>query len=405
MKRRLFFPIALCLVSLISFTACSDNDGKDENGGGYSNLSVEQRKQRLEEVGVNLLNKINPEDHKLAIQALASFTELFAMDADDEVLPYDELAAANNLSTAVALAAGDMDFMDLLDLDPGTYVYNFMTQEFDKTAATPSNGVTYKYPVGSSTTNNATIEAVYSGESETEIEGAKIPSLVNILLTVNGTEQLKAEISHNGKLNDLADYAEITVARTYVTRAEIKARSGNVYCNSNLRLNGDEVLSMNGTVTGSFTLPSSPDTDLDGEEEMEKINDANFTISVLGQLSIVGSANTRAIIDYQTTHTSDNEFNKELVDALVNVYNQNMDIRVLNNDASILAKIEKYTMADKSYDYTSPGYPLKDAYYDELAFRFDDNTLIDIEEFTDNGFNDLVNIWKRLADKYESFLD
>lgn len=407
MDRRLFFSVALCLFSLMSFTSCSDDDKDDKGGntGGYSNLSVEQRKQKVEKVGIDLLNKINPEDHKVAIQALNSFVDLFP--DDEQVTPgYGPLAAANNLGTAVALAAGAMNFMDLIAVDPGTFVYNPRTQEFDRTARTPSNGVIYQYPVGNSPTNNATIEATYSGESLTEIDGVKIPSLINILLTVDGAEQLKAEVSHTGKLNDLADYAEITVARTYVTRADITARSGRVYCKSNLRVGGEEILSMNGTITGTFTLPSSPDTNLDPDEESEKIDNADFTISVLNQLSIAGTANTRAIIDYQTTHTSDIEFNKELVDALVNVYNQNMDIRILDQDASVLANIVKYTLTDKVYYWnsvTNKG-ETRDGYYDELAFRFDDNTLIDIEEFTDNGFNDLINAWTSLAKAYESFL-
>ncbi len=404
MKRKLFFPVALCLISVLSFTACSDDD-KDGNDGGYSNLSVEQRKQRVEEVGVALLNKINPDDHKVAIQALESLEDLLS---EEEVVEpdYRPFAATNNLGAAVALAAGDMSFMDLIDVEPGTYVYNFTTQDFDRTAATPSNGVIYKYPVGNSTVNNAIIEAIYSGESSTEVDGVKIPSLVNILLTVDGTEQLKAEVSHNGRLNDLTDYAEITIARTYITRADITARSGYVFCKSNMRINGEEILSMNGTVSGSFALPSTPNSDWDEDAEMEKINDANFTISVLNQLSIVGNANTRAIIDYQKSHSSDIEFDKVAVDALVNIYNQNMDIRILDQDASILANIVKYTLTDKTYYWnpvTNKG-ETRDGYYDELAFRFDDNTLIDIEEFTDNGFNELINVWERLANMYESFL-
>ena len=47
MKKLLSFSLALCLVSAFVFTSCSD-DGNDEGGGNFSNLSVEQRKQRVE---------------------------------------------------------------------------------------------------------------------------------------------------------------------------------------------------------------------------------------------------------------------------------------------------------------------------------------------------------------------
>ena len=81
MKKLLSFPLALCLVSAFVFTSCSD-DENDGNGGNFSNLSVEQRKQRVESVGVDLMNKINPADHEIAVKAINSL-DILLNDANN----------------------------------------------------------------------------------------------------------------------------------------------------------------------------------------------------------------------------------------------------------------------------------------------------------------------------------
>ena len=148
MKKLLSFPLALCLVSAFVFTSCSD-DENDGNGGNFSNLSVEQRKQRVESVGVDLMNKINPADHEIAVKAINSL-DILLNDAnnipeeDIQPSPFPQfnmkslraMTALNNLGGVVGLASGNMTIAEWAELDLGTYTYDSVKEEFDFVSGT-----------------------------------------------------------------------------------------------------------------------------------------------------------------------------------------------------------------------------------------------------------------------------
>lgn len=129
----------------------------------------------------------------------------------------------------------------------------------------------------------------------------------------------------------------------------------------------------------------------------------------MGQLAITGTANQRQL------SRPDNEIgnvdeNKATVDALVAVYNANMDVNLMDlSNNTALAKGEMYTYEDK-YCYTDwqTNKEICHYYYEEaLGLRFDDDTMIDFEDFVDDGagFGELIDAFNRLAQAYENYIN
>ena len=418
MKKLLSFPLALCLVSAFVFTSCSD-DENDGNGGNFSNLSVEQRKQRVESVGVDLMNKINPADHEIAVKAINSL-DILLNDAnnipeeDIQPSPFPQfnmkslraMTALNNLGGVVGLASGNMTIAEWAELDLGTYTYDSVKEEFDFVSDT-DNKVIVKYPMEGSKTNNVKIEASFSNSS-TVVDNVIIPSQVDVELSVDGTEQISASVSYKGELDNQNDHAIITIAGKYVAEATVSAKDGSVNCSATLKVGNELLISSTGSISGSFQIPDADASESDIENEAEKINWAKVDINIMGQLAITGTANPGAIIKADNEIGYDDE-NKATVDALVAVYNANMDVSLVDlSDNTALAKGEMYTYEDK-YCYTDwqTNKEICHYYYEEeLALRFDDDTMIDFEDFVDDraGFGELIDAFNRLSQTYEDYI-
>ena len=86
-----------------------------------------------------------------------------------------------------------------------------------------------------------------------------------------------------------------------------------------------------------------------------------------------------------------------------------MDVSLVDlSDNTALAKGEMYTYEDK-YCYTDwqTNKEICHYYYEEeLAFRFDDDTMIDFEDFVDDraGFGELIDAFNRLSQTYEDYI-
>ena len=420
MKKILSFPLALCLMSVFVLGSCSDDDNDGGDNGNYSSLSVEQRKQRIETVGVDFMNKINPADHEVALKAVNSLSSLLA--AEDEVVGGEpgrpdfqmktlkSMVTINNLGAVVRLASGNMTIAEFAGLDLGTYTYNPVKEDFDYVAGT-GNKVIVNYPVEGSATNNAKLEASFSN-STTVVDNVIIPSQVDMTLSVDGTEQISASVSYKGQLDNQNDHAIITIAGKYVAEATVSAKDGAANCSATLKVGNDVLISATGNISGSFQIPDVDASESQVENEAKKINSAKVDINIMGQLAITGTANPGAIIKFEDDFDgTGNE--KADTEALVVVYNANMDINLMDlSNNTKLATGEMYTYEDKYCypEWADGGYTGKEIcsyYYDEaLGLRFDDDTLVDFEDFIDDksGFGDLIDAFNRLSQAYESYI-
>ena len=57
-------------------TACTDDEGKQSSG---TNLTPDEHKEKLENIGLEVLGKINPADHERLLNAIDNFARLVPM--------------------------------------------------------------------------------------------------------------------------------------------------------------------------------------------------------------------------------------------------------------------------------------------------------------------------------------
>lgn len=87
-------------------TACTDDEGKQSSG---TNLTPDEHKEKLENIGLEVLGKINPADHERLLNAIDNFARL----ADDG------LDIEPGQSNPVGSESGKDDGKHLPQIQPG----------------------------------------------------------------------------------------------------------------------------------------------------------------------------------------------------------------------------------------------------------------------------------------------
>ena len=88
-------------------TACTDDEGKQSSG---TNLTPDEHKEKLENIGLEVLGKINPADHEKLLNAIDNFARL----ADDGL----DIERDKAIQSGVNLAGKD-DGKHLPQIQPG----------------------------------------------------------------------------------------------------------------------------------------------------------------------------------------------------------------------------------------------------------------------------------------------
>ena len=185
----------VCLVTLA--TGCSDSDGEgtpERQGKPITELTPDENKKELENIGMDLLSKINPDDHAVLLKTIARFDEIIPSPEIYSVLKsVGKVCADTDLSEMVSLASTRFA---VVDMSYGTWEYNESTSQWDNKETGQKGEVTYKFKVDGTA---ATIHATYSDKT-IRFEGRTVPVGVSMKVTL-GTDTL-AELNSSINMNE-----------------------------------------------------------------------------------------------------------------------------------------------------------------------------------------------------------
>lgn len=181
----------VCLVTLA--TGCSDSDGEgtpERQGKPITELTPDENKKELENIGMNLLSKINPDDHAELLKTIARFDEIIPSPEIYSVLKsVGKVCADTDLSEMVSLASTRFAVVSY-----GTWEYNESTSQWDKEPGQKGE-VTCKFKVDGTA---ATIYATYSDKT-ISFEGQTVPVGLSMKITLGATTlaELNSSINMN----------------------------------------------------------------------------------------------------------------------------------------------------------------------------------------------------------------
>ena len=184
----------VCLVTLA--TGCSDSDGEgtpERQGKPIAELTPDENKKELENIGMNLLSKTNPDDHAELLKTIARFDEIIPSPEIYSVLKsVGKVCADTDLSEMVSLASTRFA---VVDMSYGIWEYNESTSRWDNKETGQKGEVTYKFKVDGTA---ATIHATYSDKT-IRFEGRTVPVGVNMKVTLEATTlaELNSSINMN----------------------------------------------------------------------------------------------------------------------------------------------------------------------------------------------------------------
>lgn len=414
MRHLLKFSFVACLGLMMFTTACDDTKEPDGGDPTYSKLTPDEHKAKLEETGTKLLAQIDPEDHKQAVLALSSLSDLL-VESDDSGIEYPQVQALQKLTAkipmgeVIRIATGESEITKISDAF-GVYTYNSVTKDWDESPAT--DRLEYNYPLKGSLVNTAKLLLTYS-PSTTIIDGVEVPSEVTVKLTVGGVEQLALNATYTGEWGKQTDVVKLTIAGKYVLEANLVAKEKTVTCHVSFK-KGNTILMDGGIdLKGGFKIPT---TEGGVESESEKIETAVVAMDLMSEITLAASGNVATIIN-EMNKIPDNLTEKAQLEAETGIVNKNVAAALVYSSsklaiATLKFGIDETTETQQQFQgFDSNGNPIyKDVtytYYDVLPLLvFGDGSQIDIESYFDDEkvFSSLIKEFENLIQKYEDIL-
>lgn len=421
-------------------TGCTE---KGPDGEKFSKLTVEENKASIEDAGIEFVAIMDDMSTMETIDVLINMGEtldqapppLKALEngskinttlktvlqvANDEKALYDLFHV---LAGPGELAEDPESIEDLWDDIVGTYTWNESLGDWDVVEG--GDAVIVEFPSSNtSTTNDATLTisdydgVVVANPLDDEYTG-DLPVSLNMNLAV-GAETLismvyGAEYNEEGIPSSIA--VELTI-ETYTFEVDLSNDTELISVNYKFTADGEVVMDMGATGEGLFTEENVEantytvtetntyvsdfvyndatgeweevyDTYTDEWEEVEfeeVINSAKahfqlFYIAVRGEVNIKGLADQIRIIDEQWDDETISE--DSIMSQYADEINEYVGMRIVNVDENtILATAEAYVEKEVNSDYN-------DAWIN-MRFRFPDESLIDVETYFENGFDNFI---------------
>lgn len=412
------------LVLAVSMVSCNDSDdngdnGGGGNGGGTSPLTPDQHKAKLETIGKDFVAKFNPNDHKVAAEALECLNEIIdapgLFDGDDEVAvptpPFQEIAATvfsvarnNNMNGLAALAAMDADEYRLSEY-AGVYTYNATKKEWEKTDA--SNKIELKYDL-----NGKTCDLLLTFEGGSDYDKAEdviveVPEKVNFSMKVADAEQISASVVT--KLTDGQKSADVAVKVSliggYKWELSVSAKSNIVTETYSMSKNSEVLMASVAKLTGNKL--TDPD-EIENGEAGDLLADGEFDFRVM-DVALKGKGDIKAIID-AVDKIPDALTEKEKAQMEADAYNKYANISMsYYGDAEKVADIKMDIYFDGTGNRYNPetGKTEKvDYYYVSPCLIFaSDGSKFEMETyFSEANFGSLIKSVETLVNKYADLI-
>ncbi len=458
MKKKSLLLIGSALV--VAFSSCK----KDDENLPFNKLSVEENKALVETSAIEAAQTFDAmKDHDVIDAMVSLGTNL---DASDPLSakPTKKSKVTQTVNTIAGIESGEAGIRDVFAVlaapveftsdDPesiqdvweelvGTYTWNFVEESWDYEAN--ADAIVFLFPsTTDGTTNNATLTikdyegVVIASPIDEEYEG-DLPVSLNLDLKIDGsvvlTYTFAVEYNDDGIPSSIA--SDLTMS-PYKFSVDVTNNDEEISATYQFTDDGDIVLMMQGSIEGDFTQENIDEntyivtdtwewtnyqynpqtgnyeevivTETDEWEEVE-IGGIIHTGSIKLQLyniSVVGSGNVTAIADsieamYPDDYWDDPDFDeKTMTEREADMMNEHLQIYVIDEDSrKKIADVEAYVVEDID-DWGTD-------YYIDFRMVFGDGSLVDLETYFEEGFEDLVDelngIISDLNNKYDWDLD
>lgn len=383
MRKFYFMSMLLAILLVPVLSSCSSDD--DDNGKGdyteypYSSLTPEQQKEKLAADANTFITKVDGLSTSKGVKLISSLNDL-------PDLPDFTTSSASDKKVK------DSSIEKIIEINEfhGTYTWNFTTEDWDKTEATDK--LTLLLPASEASRlankNDGKIEVTGVASEATTDNGYRLPKELKALLFVDnanvGTINVSAtEVS----ADNYPKSANVSITLEDYTISMSAEKGSNNKTSFSFKKGNESLLE------GTANLNGNLEEDKDyGESAAEvKIMD-NLLVAHKGDLGKVFSEYEKIDVKYDDvdwTETIDKAYYEEKVAA----WNNNMTSSLVSRkDETKIADMILMLYVEKEGQYT---------YYDQVpAFKFNDDTIVDMEVYFGKGFDNVLSNWEDFINKF-----
>lgn len=408
MTSKLKFWIPCLMLSMVSFTSCSDDDnnGDGPSGGGSEPLTSEQSKEKLSEIGQNLIGLVNAEDQRKLIELgdyfsdIAGSLEFQEKDQVRKAIRTIVAASQGDMAAVYSLAAPNSEIYQASDYY-GVYTYNKQTDEWPRTDSNSELALKFADKQG----QQAEIRIAATGnEADIKYDDVivKVPAKITATIKLGSTTLTSVEIT-TANVRNTPREADITVnvdASGYKVSTSVSAGPSQVKANYLISIKGTEA------VKGEAYLNGSNMTADEGKNENieDRFNDAQAQANIMGEALVTLKCESYKELARKMEEVKDQydrSSSQAAAQATANVYKQ-----YLNGGLTFTGSDQQSaTLAFQPYIVEK--WNGVEYWEVEPLLQFEDESLISFEKYFDAAsgpFKSLANSFEALVDSFDGFI-
>jgi hypothetical protein len=450
---------SLLLITVAFFALALFSCKKDKiQGEKFSPMSIEENKAIIEDAGIEFVQSLNRMKSIETVGVIVNLSEILSSSVYDKKSLSHDSKVFSTLETFTSVAQGDKKINDLyssmissaeLSDDPasiqefwnesvGTYNWNSNTNDWDIQYG--GTKIIVKFPSKEeSNINDATLTisdykgVIISNPLDDEYEG-DLPVSLKADLKV-GTKTLVtmtfgASYNSEGIPNSVA--SDLTI-EGYKFEIDISNTSKRVSVNYKFSENGKTIIQLGASGDGLFTEKNINDNTNtvqysdtfgywdwnynpatgqyeqqwveytyeweDVQVDFEEILNSASAHFQLYNIALRGDINVKGLVDeiklIEKDYDADLINDKTMADKIAVQINKHLNLRLVNvTNNEILAKAEAYVVKDIGYNW--------DDYYIKMRLKFGDGSVIDLDTYFEDGFNDFIDELNRFIDDINS---
>jgi hypothetical protein len=400
MKKILFFSLALA----ISVSSCKKKSNADEEEDPnspfkleYSNLTTEQHKQKIEESGIQFVEKLSSLPDQKFIDLLSYLAELGpSISSTSSTFAIGRAAKVKDLR-GIFKAATSATSVSRLSENYKIYTWNFQTESFDETAS--NDRFEIRFPSDAlRTSNNSVLTVTYVASNiiaTVDGDSAELPASVTTTLKMNNKEELKITSLYEYKSDGTPTKVAVNLMMGVYTLKTKVANDGAVSSTELAFLKGAEsLMSLNASANGNLSLNSASSS----SNPDDIVKNANATFEIMN-IKLAGMVDVKAVIDAKNAagNLPVAERNQKEADAM-NAHAK--FVAVNKTDNTVIAKMQFESVSDQHCYFNGQTNQCYYDYYLEPRLIFKDGSKSSFDDFLDSGFAQLIDDLEEFGEKF-----
>ncbi len=407
----------MCTFLSFALFSCSDDDPKGGDNFQGNKLTPQENKAKMEQIGQELIGKINSSDHQELITTIDNFLLLAdeggLFEEEDEWTEADSYYGKETLRTIRRICSKTDLGKTIRFSDVGSElyrasdfyaIYTYKNGEWLKT----SSDKTLEFHF-TSNKQAAIIKISCSGkETQINIEEDKllIPEQAKLTITVSEKELCKLTVDNSIDLNAKKTSANVELSASgYIFKANAVVNAKVLTCSFNLSKGNETLISADTQVTATKNYTEEVENLEEIENPEEMLSAAVANLSILGQINAkVSCSDIQAMckeLDANDIQSESHQSGNENEAKIINKYSKG-ELRYSGSD-DLIATVEMQAFSESEnygdyhdeYWYTEP----------VLIFAVDDSRYSFENYFDEVTFGDLINSAENLYKQYEKLFD